>query len=34
MRVITNPVSPHTCLGHASDKCKVRYGLSHREQKP
>ncbi|WP_375683797.1 filamentous hemagglutinin, partial [Bartonella sp. AP285QHHD] len=33
-RVIMNPISSHTCLGDASDKCTWRYGTSHREQKP
>ncbi|WP_404978404.1 filamentous hemagglutinin [Bartonella tribocorum] len=33
-RVVTNPISSHTCLGDASDKCKVRYGISHLKQKP
>ncbi|WP_375671004.1 filamentous hemagglutinin [Bartonella sp. CL434QHHD] len=33
-RVATNPISSHTCLGDASDKCTWRYGTSHREQKP
>ncbi|WP_375661238.1 filamentous hemagglutinin [Bartonella sp. CM86QHHN] len=31
-RVVMNPISPHTCLGDASDKCTWRYGTSHREQ--
>ncbi|GAA5097969.1 filamentous hemagglutinin [Bartonella acomydis] len=33
-RVITNPISPHTCLGDAGDKCTWRYGTSHLEQRP
>ncbi|WP_246350210.1 hypothetical protein [Bartonella fuyuanensis] len=33
-RVITNPVSPHTCLGDVGQKCRYNYGSSHREQKP
>ncbi|MDM9996048.1 filamentous hemagglutinin, partial [Bartonella henselae] len=33
-RVVTNPISSHTCLGDASDACKKRYGSSHREQFP
>ncbi|WP_375705879.1 hemagglutinin repeat-containing protein, partial [Bartonella sp. AA2SXKL] len=34
LRVATNPISSHTCLGDASDMCQKTYGTSHREQVP
>ncbi|UTO28636.1 filamentous hemagglutinin [Bartonella harrusi] len=33
-RVVTNPISSHTCLGDAGKMCEKRYGTSHLEQKP
>ncbi|WP_375701061.1 filamentous hemagglutinin [Bartonella sp. AA23NXGY] len=33
-RMVMNPISPHTCLGDASPKCRYNYGSSHREQFP
>uniref|UniRef100_UPI0035D0CB6B hemagglutinin repeat-containing protein n=1 Tax=unclassified Bartonella TaxID=2645622 RepID=UPI0035D0CB6B len=33
-RVIMNPISSHTCLGDAGQKCQKRYGSSHLKQKP
>ncbi len=34
LRVATNPISSHTCLGDAGPKCRDIYGLSHRVQFP
>ncbi|WP_245289007.1 filamentous hemagglutinin [Bartonella henselae] len=33
-RVVTDPISSHTCLGDAGRMCSILYGSSHREQFP